>query len=179
VPSISSPLRSEPLPPVFAEDEQEYKSFTVLPTEDPFVTSSNHVAARSSNNTDNISPALPLHPPHVKIHRKPISISPHASPVRKSVRRDSRTLTSFPCADRKSLVTSAQSTFFTLGRDEMERKKGNLDNFADEGPFGRAKNLQGLEERRKKVEGGEKTATLGERNRTERDKGAGCRCLVM
>jgi hypothetical protein len=82
-------------------------------------------------------------------------------------------LVSFPCADRKSSVTSAHSTFSTLGRDEMERKKGDLDEFADDGPFGQVKDLQALEERRKRIGEG------GKRKEKDGEKGAWCRCLVM
>ena len=61
----------------------------------------------------------------------------------------------------------------------MERKKGNLEGFADEGPFRRAKDIKQLEDKRKRIEGGGKKVKLGKKTGKDGENEVGCGCLVM
>ncbi|KAF2676101.1 hypothetical protein K458DRAFT_469585 [Lentithecium fluviatile CBS 122367] len=195
---ISSPLKGALVPLVNGKvgenevegrkKEQERGSgFTMFPTEDPFITPASAASMGNSTLTNEEADRIEAAPQvrGYKIHRKPLATTTRASPstfppTNTNTKTPLHTLTSFPLTHRVSSITSTRTnrtnktTFSTPGRDEMERKKSALDEFAgDDGPFGRAKDLKGLEERRRKIEDGgkEKTIKLGRKRGEKKEVG--------
>lgn len=192
--SITSPLRA--VAPVRNaatkreeeqnETEKEKKDFTIFPAEDPFVVAPDTPTKREGGRAvhgggEKVEQALRPRP--LRIHRKHVTGTgtagaPHGfSPTRKPARQEAQILTLFPRADQASSPASVNTTFSTPGRDEMERKKGNLNEFsAIDGPFGRVKDVKELEESRKRLKEGSRTGKAAKK----RDNGeTGCGCLVM
>ncbi|KAF2249072.1 hypothetical protein BU26DRAFT_564754 [Trematosphaeria pertusa] len=166
-PAMTAPLGSAPLPPSPTPSRPE--------TPTPMTADQRRAQYASLGG----SPTLHAAPDEAAEASDSISPAPLAST--KQATSNSGSFNPTRQARNASVSTGAasyQTTFSTPGRDELERKKveSHMGPFArDEGPFGTAKSVKDLEERRRRV-------SEGSRRGEERKKGlcgCGLRCVVM
>ncbi|KAL5445643.1 hypothetical protein PMIN07_005301 [Paraphaeosphaeria minitans] len=129
---------------------------------------------------DSIAP-LPTSPSQSPWRKQPQHIGSDVPPPLRPLTTRTRTTSPVePHLPRQGSARSVASTFSTPGRDEMERKRG----IVEEGPFMNAMGVKELEERRRMVSEGKggviRVEEGGKKKRkAEDEKGGMCRCVVM
>ncbi|KAJ4360741.1 uncharacterized protein N0V89_001308 [Didymosphaeria variabile] len=196
----ASPARP---PPAVPDDERaRLREFTLFPTEDPFAPEppTSHQAIDPTrpavrreedyfqdrpfyeHDPDAITP-LPTSPrgPIPSPWKKPaLQIGPDVPSPPHPRNVTATAVKPQPTRQASTRSVASNATFSTPGRDEMERKMGH----ADEGPFGTAKGVQELAERRRQISGAKSVSqrfeAAGKRgNKEDEERGGLCKCVAM
>ena len=216
---LAMPVEPVETPPTISDEERaRLADFTLFPTEDPFTADMPIQLPVDNTIRPALYPDPPSEDcfrPQMDKHDDPDALAPFPESPRKPIppvwkpsekhghRYSSSQDTNpdeitpiSPLTIRKNVIPrhastaswKSNATFSTPGRDEMERKKGHL--YAmDEGPFGAAKGMQELAEKRRQVSEGKSVSQrfeeAGEREKKKKKKkgegegGGLCRCVMM
>jgi hypothetical protein len=161
--------------------------FAALPKDDPFVS-----PPKLHPSSPNFS--MPTHAPsrqskHSSQKRAAVSAEGGGSPAR-TMKTPSPTSSANPST---TAARKAAPVFSTPGREEMEIKNGQMNDFSRDGPFGKATGMEDLTLARSRVsssdrkkgkdkekdKGKEKNEQTKDSKIDEEEKGCGCRCIVM